>query len=112
MAETVGDPLDHLRDQLRATQDAAERLAREVPPQGWASPADREATAQEVQALVALLQALRDVVPPELWDQVREVVRQLLLLLRAILDYVVDRLDAPASAPRREPPPVEDIPIA
>ena len=36
------DPLADLRDQLRATQEAAARLAggTEVPPQGWASRAD------------------------------------------------------------------------
>ena len=112
MAEPVApDPLDDLRAQLKATQEAAERIAREVPPQGWASPVDRESTAQEVQALVAVLQSLRDVVPPELWDQVREVVRQLLLLLRALLDLLVERLDAGRPEPPSEPPPVQDIPI-
>jgi hypothetical protein len=109
------DPVDDLRDRLRATREAAERLARDVPPQGWASPKDREATASEIQALVALLQSLRDVVPEELWEQVREVVRQLLLLVRAILDLVVERLDEgprPAEAAARRGPPVQDIPIA
>jgi hypothetical protein len=109
------DPLADLHERLRATQEAAERIARDVPPQGWASSEDRDATARDVQALVAVLQALRDVVPDELWDQVREVVRQLLLLLRAILDVVVQRLaEPPAGTAGRGPagPQVEDIPIA
>jgi hypothetical protein len=108
------DPLDDLRDQLRATRDAAERIAGQVPPQGWASEADRDATAAEVQALVGVLHALRDLVPEELWDQVREVLHRLLLLLRAILDLVVDRLAAPRGQRGTRPagPQVQDIPIA
>jgi hypothetical protein len=112
------DPIDDLRDRLRATQEAAERIAGRVPPQGWASEAERDATAREVQALVPVLQALRDLVPEELWDQVREVLRQLLLLLRAILDLVVQRLTGPeggaadGGAARARGPQVQDIPIA
>jgi hypothetical protein len=111
------DPIDDLRERLRATQEAAAKIAGQVPPQGWASEAERDATASEVQALVSVLHALRDLVPEELWDQVREVLRQLLLLLRAILDLVVDRLSAPGGAGRAAGgrpagPQVQDIPIA
>jgi hypothetical protein len=108
------DPVEDLRARLRATQEAAERLADGVPPQGWASTQQRDATAGEVQALVAVLQGLRDVVPDELWEQVREVVRQLLLLLRAILDLVVERLssDHPDARPAGGRAEVQDIPIA
>jgi hypothetical protein len=109
------DPLDDLRDRLRETREAAERIGGRVPPQGWASAADREQTASDVQALVALLQTLRDVVPDELWEQVREVMRQLLLLLRAILDLAVERLERPAGERGAEDDrgaAVQDIPIA
>ena len=107
------DPADDLRARLRATQEAAERLAGDVPPQGWASAQEREATASEVQALIAVLHGLRDVVPEELWEQVREVVRQLLLLLRAILDLIVERLapERGAGAARGGDAEVQDIPI-
>jgi hypothetical protein len=109
------DSLDELRARLRATQEAAERVVREVPPQGWSSGPERNAAADEIQALVTLLHALRDVVPPELWDEVREVIRQLLLLVRAFLDYAVERLEAeragaaPAAGEPRGP---QDIPVA
>jgi hypothetical protein len=111
------DPLDDLREQLRATQEAAARIAGRVPPQGWASETERDATAAEVQALVSVLHALRDLVPEELWDQVRDLLRRLLLLLRAILDLVVDRLAASGGAGRDgggrpAGPHVQDIPIA
>jgi len=55
------DPLDALRERIRATQEAAEKLAGE--PRGEGD----EQTAREAQALVALLQTLRDMVPPDLW---------------------------------------------
>ena len=111
------DPLDDLREHLRATQEAAARIAAEVPAQGWASAEQRDAAAADVQALIAVLHTLRDVVPEDLWEQIREVLRRLLLLLRAILDLVIDRLAAPAGdagadAPGRDAgPQVQDIPI-
>jgi hypothetical protein len=119
------EDLDDLRARLRATQEAAEKLAGRIPPQGWASPASaedaaaRSATATEIQALVGVLHALRDAVPEDLWEQVREIARQLLLLLRALLDVVVERLgadggDARAGGARRSGagPDLQDIPIA
>jgi uncharacterized membrane protein YccC len=98
------DPLDALRERIRATQEAAEKLANEPRREG------DEQTAHEAQALVALLQTLRDMVPPELWQQVRDLIRQLLLLIRAIIDWWVDRIEGPG--PRGAAPPVEDIEIS
>ena len=98
------DPLDALRERIRATQEAAERLAGQPRADG------DEQTAREAQALVALLQTLRDMVPPELWQQIRDLIRQLLLLIRAIIDWWVDRIEAPG--PRGAAPAVEDIEIS
>ena len=100
------DPLDALRERIRATQEAAEKLA------GEPRAAGDEETAREAQALVALLQTLRDVVPPELWQQVRELIRQLLLLIRAIIDWWVDRIEPGPPGPRGAAPDVEDIEIS
>ena len=97
------DPLDALRERIRATQEAAEQLA--GAPRGDGD----EQTARDAQALVALLQTLRDMVPPELWQQIRDLIRQLLLLIRAIIDWWVDRIDRPAV--RGEAVEVEDIPL-
>jgi hypothetical protein len=109
------DPLADLRDRLRATQEAAARLAGSegrVPPQGWASP-PRAGSASggaddELAQLVAVLGSLRELVPPELQQQVTDLIRQVLLLVRAILDHVIDRLERG----RGGEPEVEDIPIA
>lgn len=101
------DPLDALRERIRATQEAAERLAGEA---STAAPrSEQEETVREAQALVTLLQTLRDMVPPELWQQVRELIRQLLLLIRAVIDWWVDRIE---SSPRGAAPAVEDIEIS
>ena len=120
------DPLHDLRDHVRATHEAAERLAGDaaaaarargagtVPPAGWATTQERATMRDELEELAGLLRALRDVVPPELQAQVTEVLRQVLLLVRALLDWFVERLEAttPERAAATEPSPAQDIPIA
>ena len=96
------DPLSELRERVQAAQAAAERLA------GEAGETPRQDTRDELDALVALLRALRELVAAELQQQVSDVIRQVLLLLRAVIDYWVDRLDAPRPAEVE----VQDIPIA
>ena len=111
MPDSEKDPLDELRERVKATQEAAERIMSEkAPPRGWASP-PREAgeASTEMQTLVALLESLRDLLPPELREQVTALVKQLLLVLRALIDWLVDRLER---GPRGAAPEVEDIPIA
>ena len=101
------DPLDALRYRIRSTQDAVERLADE------AGNAAREAAAadqstRELQALVALLEVVRGLIPRELAEQLTELVRELLLLVRALIDWYLDRLELR----RKHPVEVEDIPIS
>jgi hypothetical protein len=115
-------PVDELRERVAAAQEAAHRLADDasearrtagegdVPPAGWATPSDREAQREELQAVLELLRTLRELVPPELQQQVTEVIRQVLLLIRAIIDWWVDRLEPGRVAAPAEPA-VEEIPI-
>jgi hypothetical protein len=106
--------IDELRARLRETQEAAQRLAAEIPADS--PPHAQAAAADEIQALVAVLRTLRDAVPDDLWEQVRDIVRQLLVLLRALLDLIVERL---GTEPRGEGrtggggrgPVPQDIPI-
>ena len=86
------DPLTELRDRVHAAQAAAERLAGEARSQVGDLPRE---TRDELDALVGLLRVLRELVPPELQEQVTDVIRQVLLLLRAIIDFWVQRLEAP-----------------
>lgn len=108
------DPLEELRAQVRATQEAAERLMGSgVPPRGWETPTEeRGAFGEELQALASLLQALRELVPPELREQLTDLARQLLLVLRALLDWLVARIERSAAAAPPPAHPAEDIPIA
>ena len=118
------DALRAVRDHLDEAHAAADRLVREaqrqaeeasgtpreaVPPRGWAAPGGEPSAAPDLQALFALLSAVRDAVPPELSRQLAEALRQLLLALRALLDWYIERLGEPA--PRRGDVEVEDIPL-
>ena len=108
-------------DRLRAQYEEAERLVREaqaaaeaaaaassVPPRGWATPGeDRAPPAFDVAQLTALVESLRGVVPPDLAHQLAEALRQLLLALRAVLDWYIARLEG-GEPPSRE---VQDIPV-
>lgn len=107
------DPLDALRDTLDATRQAAERIAAGVDADGFRTTEDGRAAADEVEQLASVLRALRDLVPAELVEQVREVLRGVLLLLRAIIDWWVERLElGEGGRPPAQPRVAEDIPIA
>jgi hypothetical protein len=60
----------------------------------------------DLSALLAVVDALRRVVPRELQEQFTALQRELLLTLRALIDWYLDRLDKPELEPQ-----VEDIPI-
>jgi hypothetical protein len=114
-SRTPPEALDALRERLRATQEAAQKLADEaasgssgVPPAGWDVPGRADDANAELAALVRMLAMLREVVPPELRAQLSELVRQLLVFVRAVLDWWIERM---AEGPKGDEPPVEDIPI-
>lgn len=118
------DPLQTLSERLRATQDAVERLAAEATGASGAAAGAQDASegfsaaapsagAQadaELHALLGLVDVLRGLLPAELQARVTDLVRQVLLLVRAILDWWIERLHAPppgAPAPAR----IEDIEV-
>ncbi|HVE67545.1 MAG TPA: hypothetical protein VNB64_03085 [Solirubrobacteraceae bacterium] len=126
-----GDPLEELGERLRSAQETADRLVREAteaartatmaggapeddrrrpPPRGYATPGDAGArsTAADIQALAALVDLGRTVLPPELRAQFAELVRELLLLVRALIDWYLERVEAR----RKTPVEVQDIPIS
>jgi hypothetical protein len=80
------------------------------PRNGYAVPGAGAAdqSARELQALVALIDVVRGLIPRELADQLTELVRELLLLVRALIDWYLDRLELR----RKTPVEVEDIPIS
>jgi hypothetical protein len=94
---------------IREAQRAAEAAASAVPPpRGWSTPGDeRTPPAFDLGQLTALVESLRGVVPPELAGQLADALRQLLLALRAVLDWYIARLDG-GETPERD---VQDIPV-
>jgi hypothetical protein len=60
----------------------------------------------DLSALLAVLEALRRAIPAELQEQFNTLQRELLLTVRALIDWYLERLDKPELAPQ-----VEDIPI-
>jgi predicted RNase H-like HicB family nuclease len=112
-----GDALKRLEERLDRASEAAERLiaeaaaeagrVRKPPPAGWQAPAGDGAAEGELELLAQLIQQLRDLVPPELQRRLGEALRELLLALRALIDFYLERMER-----RSEPPPaMEDIPI-
>jgi hypothetical protein len=128
--EPSADPLDALSERVRHAQETAERLVREAseaaqqaaaqsganpggdrpPPRGYAVPGEDggRSSVADLQALVALLELGRTLVPAELREQLAELVREILLLVRAIVDWYIERIDQRRQAPVE----VEDIPIS
>ena len=60
----------------------------------------------DLSSLIAILEALRRAIPAELQEQFNTLQRELLLTIRALIDWYLERLDKPELAPK-----VEDIPI-
>ena len=60
----------------------------------------------DLSPVIALVDAMRRVVPVELQEQWGALQRELLLTIRALIDWYLERLDHPDPEPR-----VEDIPI-
>lgn len=130
----MSDDVDALRGHIDAAHAAADRLVREateraeradaafrerladVPERGWDVPDEARPTEapSELQAIVALLGSLKDVIPSELSTQLAEALRELLIAVRALIDWYLTRLEqlprgGQAGAPDDER--VEDIPI-
>ena len=106
--------MDAVREAERLVREATERaqqIAGDVPPRGYEE-TRRDANAPpfpDLSALAGLVELARGSLPPDLQRQLQQALRELLIALRAVLDYSIDRLE-----PGREPPPaaVEDIPIS
>ena len=71
-----------------------------IPPPRHAQPR------MDLRPLFMLLEAVRRGLPRELEEQVNALIREILMTLRALIDWYLERLDRPARETR-----VEDIPI-
>jgi hypothetical protein len=117
------DALRGLEDRIDRATRSAERLIAEAagaalrrpPPAGWQTPtsepdeADAPATgATEIDLLLEAIRSLRDRLPPDLQRRLGEALRELLLAVRALIDWYLER----GERERREPSEVQDIPIS
>jgi hypothetical protein len=113
-ADDVREQYEQAERLVREAQQAAEAAAsaagaHEVPPRGWSTPGGQQTSAPfpDLGALAALVESLRGVVPPELTRQLSDALRELLIALRAVLDFYIARLEAPEP----QPPDVQDIQV-
>jgi hypothetical protein len=127
------EALRRLEDRLDRASDAAERLIAEAaaeaarrarrhepsgaearadaapdgepPTAGWQLPEDPVTAGGDV--IVQVIHALRELIPPELQRRLAEALREVLLAIRALIDWYLERLERR----RAEHVQVQDIPI-
>jgi hypothetical protein len=117
------DALRGLEGRIEQATQSAERLIAEAagaalrrpPPAGWqtraSEPGEAEAPATgatEIDLLLEAIRSLRDRLPPDLQRRLAEALRELLLAVRALIDWYLER----GERERREPSEVQDIPIS
>jgi len=116
----------------RLIADAASRVVRKPPAAGWqqpdpadadggetrrgepsgrtgerrGSPADPRASS-EIELLLGVLSSIKDRIPPDLQRRLGEALREVLLALRALIDWYLERTERGRTAPTE----VQDIPI-
>jgi hypothetical protein len=91
-----------------APDDAQARSAGQPPPQGWASgEPDTPPAPGDLELLITVLEAIGELVPPDLRRRLGEAVREVLLAVRALIDWYLERNEARSG----EPPAVQDIPV-
>jgi hypothetical protein len=109
----VADPLaDEYAEAERLMREAEAKAraagAGPVPPRGWSVPGDeRTPPPFDLGQVAALIESLRGVVPSELTGQLTDALRELLIALRAVLDWYIARLEPPE--PQTDD--VQDIPV-
>jgi hypothetical protein len=92
----------------------ASSRGRRPPPSGWGTTGNgrddrtsRDRTAEDLELLAQVADRLRELIPFELQRRLAEALRELLLAVRALIDWWLERLER-----RRGPAPeVRDIPI-
>jgi hypothetical protein len=105
----VSDPIREAERLVREATERAEEAARSEspPPRGFDVPRE-PSPFPDLSSLNALVELARSGLPPDLQRQLQQALRELLIALRAVLDYSIDRLEP--SPPQTAP--VEDIPIS
>jgi hypothetical protein len=91
-----------------AAGDANPDGSGQTPPAGWQTPEDDPPRVPpELDPFVGLVQAMRELIPPELQQRLIAALREVLLALRALIDWYLERIDRR----RGQGVEVQDIPI-
>ena len=118
-SDPAPDALRRLEQRLDRASRAAERLIAEArgegpsaewpkpPPAGWQAPVSDSEGDGQLELLAQLIQSVRELVPAELQRRLSDALRELLLALRALIDFYLERLERQDAAPAE----IEDIPI-
>src|ERR1700722_16200554 len=116
------DVLSRLEERRERASEAAERLLsdatqqawRKPPPAGWQQPASEDdgprrnpGAGGDIDPLLGLLHSLGELIPSELQRRLADALREVLLALRALIDWYLER----SELQRAEPVEVQDIPI-
>jgi sugar-specific transcriptional regulator TrmB len=118
MADEPRDALRRLEQRLTSASDAAERLIAEAartaergkpPPAGWQTRPEDERRGGELEALIQAVQSIRELLPPDVLERLATALKELLLAIRALIDWYLERIDRKRAEPSTD---VEDIPIA
>ena len=125
-AERPEDALRRLEERLDRASGAAERLFAEAaaesaaraasafrrpPPAGWQVPqseGEQTGRGSDLELLLALVESLRDLVPPDLQRRLADAWRELLLAVRALINWYLERLEREP----QEAAEMQDIPIS
>jgi hypothetical protein len=121
MTDEPQEPLRRLEERLSRASEAAERLISEAartrepgrpPPAGWQAPGQQEPASgerrgSELESLMQAIQALRELIPAEVLERIMAAIREVLLALRSLIDFYLDRLERKPE----EPVEVQEIPI-
>jgi hypothetical protein len=111
MRVTEGRGAEERGAEDRGAEDRGAGEAATPPPAGWqarGAAGDRgSALPEDADLLLGLLAAMRDRLPPDLQQRLAEAIREVLLALRALIDWYLERTDRARSRPTA----VEDIPI-
>ncbi len=92
----------------QSAEAASQTGENETPAAGWQAPETESPSAgRDLELLLGIVQSVRDLIPPELQRRLAEALRELLLALRALIDWYLERVERR----RAEPAEVEDIPI-
>jgi hypothetical protein len=106
----AGDAAGGAADEAGSGEPSGRPGAR-TPPAGWQQPGaegDRDSPLlPDGDLLLGLFAAVRDRIPPDLQRRLAEAIREVLLALRALIDWYLERNDRARSGPTE----VQDIPI-